>query len=354
MADEQQQERTEQATAKRREDFREKGQVAQSREVQSALLLTSFLVMWFFYVPLFWRKLSELTAALFSLSGSFAVTPASTIQLALLIFGKLALLMAPLLLLCLAVGFLASFMQIGWLFTTKPLEPDFSKFNPISGLSRMFSKRSLVELLKSMAKVILVGFVAYKTVRAEFAAALDLIHMEVWGTLAFMGNVAGLVLMKTCGILAVLAILDFFFVRYEMEEKMKMTKQEQKEEFKETEGDPQLKSRIRSIQHQMARKRMMAEVPKADVIVTNPTHISVALSYQRDKMKAPKVVAKGADLVAMKIREIAREHQVPIVENVPVARALHKVNIGAEVPEELFKAVAEILAYVYNLKGKKL
>ncbi|MBN2427683.1 MAG: flagellar biosynthesis protein FlhB [Deltaproteobacteria bacterium] len=352
MADDQQ-ERTEQASAKRRKEFREKGQVAQSKEVQSALLLSAFLLLWFFYCPTFWENLSLLTQELLSLSGSFVVTPVSSVNLALLVIGKMALLLAPLLLLCMIVGFLATFLQIGWLFTSKPLEPDLNKLNPIQGLSRIVSKRSFVELLKSLAKVMLVGFVAYKTVRAEFSEALSLVHMDVFETIRFLGRVSGLVLMKTCGILIVLGILDFLYVRWEMEERMKMTKQEQKEEFKETEGDPYIKARIRAIQQQMARKRMMAEVPKADVVVTNPTHISVALAYRRDEMGAPTVVAKGADQVAMKIREIAKENSIPMVENVPVARALHKVDLGAEIPEELFKAVAEILAYVYNIKGRK-
>ena len=352
MADDQQ-ERTEQATAKRRQDFREKGEVAQSKEVQSALLLTAFLVLWFFYCPVFWKNLSLLTQELLSLVGGFAITPASSLQLATQVFGKMALLLAPLLLLVLVVGFLASFLQIGWLFTSKPMQPDLNKLNPIQGLSRIVSKRSLVELLKSLAKVILIGYVAYKTVRAEFGEALSLVHMDISETLRFLGRVSGLVLMKTCGILIVLGILDFLFVRWEMEERMKMTKQEQKEEFKETEGDPYIKARVRSIQQQMARKRMMAEIPKADVVVTNPTHISVALAYRRNEMGAPKVVAKGADNLAMKIREIAKENNIPMVENVPVARALHKVDLGAEIPEELFKAVAEILAYVYSIKGKK-
>ena len=204
-----------------------------------------------------------------------------------------------------------------------------------------------------MLKVLLVGMVAYKTVAAEFSGALTLIDMELYETVRYTSMVAAKVMVKCCGILIVLGLFDYGFVRWEMEQKMKMTKQEQKEEFKESEGDPHVKSRIRSIQQQAARKRMMAEVPKADVVVTNPTHISVALAYRRGEMDAPRVVAKGADHLAMRIREIAQEHDVPLVENVPVARALLKLEIGATIPEELFKAVAEILAYVYNLKGRK-
>jgi flagellar biosynthetic protein FlhB len=168
----------------------------------------------------------------------------------------------------------------------------------------------------------------------------------------YLGRVAAKVLTRTCGVLVLLALADFLYVRWDLEQKMKMTKQEQKEEFKETEGNPQLKSRIRSLQHQMARKRMMAEVPKADVVITNPTHYAVALRYERGGMAAPQVIAKGADHVALHIRELARKHRVPVVENKPVARALYRVELGQPVPEDMFKAVAEILAYVYSLKRK--
>jgi flagellar biosynthetic protein FlhB len=196
--------------------------------------------------------------------------------------------------------------------------------------------------------------VAYKTVAGEFDQALLLTEMPVDSTILYLAKTAALVMAKIAAIMIVLAILDFSFVRWEMEEKMKMTKQEQKEEMKETEGDPHIKSKIRSIQQQMARRRMMAAVPSADVVITNPTHIAVALKYEPGAMEAPIVLAKGQELVAEKIREIAREHDIPLVENPPVARLLHsKVEVGQSIPEELFKAVAEILAYVYSLKGKR-
>lgn len=350
---EEQGERTEQATAKRREDFRKKGQVAQSKEVHTAALLTFSLLLWVFYAPLFWKKLQYLVIELLEKTAYFQVTPQSVMQLALFIAGKVSLLMLPILLMVLIVGFLSSYAQIGLLLSAKPLEPDLKRLNPITGAARFFSKRSMVEVVKSLLKVLLIGFVAYGVIRGEFEDNLQLVDMAPVETVNFIGRVALSILLKTCGILIVLGILDFLFVRWELEQKMKMTKQEQKEEFKESEGDPQLKSHIRSLQSQMARKRMMAEVPKADVVITNPTHISIALAYRRGEMDAPQVVAKGADQVAMRIRELAREHAVPLVENKPVARALYKVELGAAIPEEFFKAVAEILAYVYSLKGKK-
>nr|WP_320113751.1 flagellar biosynthesis protein FlhB [uncultured Desulfuromonas sp.] len=352
MAEESGQERTEEATSKRREDFRKKGQVAQSKEVNTAALLSLSLLLWYFYGGSFWGQLSWLVSHFWEQCGSLVVTPQSVVQILLFVLQKTALLLSPLFLMVLVVGFFASFLQIGWLFTGKPLMPDLSKLDPIKGASRFVSKRSLVELLKSLAKVALVGYVAYKTVYSEFDNALYLVDMDVIETVRYVGRVAMAVLMKSCGIMILLALLDFMFVRWEMEEKMKMTKQEQKEEFKESEGDPHLKAKVRSIQQQMARRRMMSEVPKADVVITNPTHLSVALQYEQGEMDAPVIIAKGADNLAMKIREIARENDVPLVENVDVARALYKVEVGEVVPEQMFQAVAEILAYVYSLKRK--
>lgn len=345
-------EKSEQASDKRREEFRKKGQVAQSREVQTAAMLAGFALLWYSYGPSFWVGLSRLVAQLWSTSGTFALTPVSTVTLLGFLLGQMGLLLWPILLLVLVVGFLASFLQIGWIFTTDPLTPDFSKLDPLEGMKRFVSLRSLIELLKSLAKIILVGWVAYRTIRPEMESLLLLTNMEVGDTLIFLGRMSGMVLIKTCGVIVVLAVIDFLFVRWEMEKKMKMTKQEQKEELRESEGDPYLKARVRSLQLQMSRRRMMAEVPKADVIITNPTHLSVAIVYNRVEMDAPRVVAKGADLVAMRIREIARENKIPTVENVAVARALYQVELGGAVPEELFVAVAEILAYVYKLKVK--
>lgn len=346
------QERTEQATGKRRADFRKKGQVAQSKEVHTAALMTGALLLWTFYAPVFWRSLENILGRMWTIAGDFEVTPLSVMVLFNRIAGQMALLMAPILLMTLVIGFMSSYLQIGWLFTAEPLAPNLSKINPVTGLGRLFSKRSIIEVVKSLLKVLLVGVVAYKVIISEFGHALDLVDMDVKDSVSFLAGTAGRIMLRACGIMILLGLFDFLFVRWEMEEKMKMTKQEQKEEHKESEGDPQIKARIRSLQMQAARRRMMAEVPKADVIITNPTHLSIALAYDRNRMNAPQIVAKGADAVAMRIREIAREHRVPLVENKPVARALFKVDIGREVPEEMFQAVAEILAYVYGLKRR--
>jgi len=347
-------ERTESPSAKRRADFRKKGQVVQSREVQTAAMFTLLLLFWMFFAQVFWGRLREMLTTVWQTSGEYAVTPSSLMQLAYHLGAGMAMVLAPLFLTALIVGFFSTFLQIGWLFTTEPLIPDLSKLDPIKGMARFFSKRSLVEVIKSLLKVGLIGWVAYKTVLGEFDQALVLTDMPVDSTILYLAKTAALVMAKVAAIMIALAILDYGFVRWEMEEKMKMTKQEQKEEMKETEGDPHIKSKIRSIQQQMARKRMMAAVPTADVVITNPTHIAVAIKYEAGTMEAPVVLAKGQELVAEKIREIAREHRIPLVENPPVARLLHsKVEVGQSIPEELFKAVAEILAYVYSLKGKR-
>lgn len=345
-------ERTEDPSAKRREDFRKKGQVAQSKEVQTAALLTVMLLFWIFYMPSFWRGLTDLLTAIWQSCGDVELTPQSTINILMFLLHKSGLLLAPLFLLVLLVGFFSSFLQFGWLLTAQPLTPDFSKLDPIQGFGRIFSKRSVVEVVKSLLKVLLVSWVATSTVINHFDEALILVDTSTGMTLSYMAKVSTLILAKICAVLILIAILDFSFTKWEMEEKMKMTKQELKEEFKETEGDPHIKAQIRAIQQQMARKRMMAEVPSADVVITNPTHISVAIRYDSAKMDAPIVVAKGADHIAMKIREIAREHNIPLVENPPVARLLHKIDLGATIPEDMFRAVAEILAHVYSLKGR--
>ena len=351
MAEESGSERTEAPTGKRREDFRKKGQVAQSREVQTAALLTMGLLFWLFYMPTFWRGLLDLLRHIFQNLDSFTASDAAALNLFAFLVLRAAALVAPLFLFIALVAFFATFLQIGWLFTSTPLIPDLQKLNPIKGMGRFFSKRSLLEMVKSMGKVLLIGWLAFATVHAKFGEALLLIDASIGETLVYIAHTAALIMAKICAIMIAIAAIDLFFSRFEMEEKMKMTKQEVKEEFKETEGDPHIKAQIRSIQQSMARKRMMAEVPKADVVITNPTHYAVAIRYKPQEMPAPMVIAKGMDILAERIKEIAEEHRVPIIENPPVARYLHKLDLGATIPEEMFKAVAEILAHVYSLKG---
>ncbi len=345
-------ERTEEPSSKRREDFRKKGQVAQSKEVQTAALLTITLLFWLMYLPIFWKSFTELIFSLWQVSGEYQITPTSVISLSTFLLQKIGLLLAPLFLLVILIAFFSSFSQFGWLLSSNPLIPDFSKLDPIAGMARFFSKKALIEVLKSLLKVILIGWISFSTVLDHFNEALILVDTDISSILGYIAKVSALIMAKICAILILLAFLDFLFIKWEMEEQMKMTKEELKEEYKESEGDPHIKAQIRAIQQEMARKRMMAEVPKADVVITNPTHLAIAIRYDAKEMDAPLVVAKGADFIAMKIREIALEHKVPIFENPPVARLLHKLDLGEHIPEDLFKAIAEILAHVYSLKGK--
>lgn len=343
-------EKTEAPSGKRRADFRKKGQVAQSKEVQTAALFTLLLLFWIFYMPEFWSGLSELLSTLWKNPDTFDGTPGNVVGLSHFLVKEMAILLVPIFILVIIIGLFSSLFQVGWLFTTQPIMPDLNKLSMISGLGRIFSIRSIVDMVKSVLKVLLIGWVAYATVYNHFEEALILVDTSASETILFLGRVATLILAKVCGILILIAAIDFLYSRYEMEEKMKMTKQEVKEEFKDMEGDPYIKSQIRRIQQEMARQRMMAEVPEADVVITNPTHLAIAIKYDSQTMDSPVVIAKGADHVAMRIREIARENQIPLIENPPVARLLHNIDLGAAIPEELFKAVAEILAHVYSLR----
>jgi len=351
MAEEQQQERTETPTEKRRREFREKGRVAQSREVNTAMLLTGLLLLWSFYSRIFWKDLKMFSAFFWRAGPELPLDVESVHGMLLFIIERCAVLMWPVLLSGLLLGVLSGFLQVGILFTAKPLQPDLGRLDPIKGLGRMISKRSAFDAAKSFGKILLVGVLAYWTLLDRLEEFKGLAGLPLEAVVRYVSHVMFVSLIKCCLLLIVIAAVDYAFSRLEMEKKMKMTRQEVKEEFKETEGDPQIKQKIRSIQRAIARRRMMAEVPKSDVIITNPVHFAVALRYRRREMDAPVVTAKGTGYLAARIREIAVEHGVPVVENPVVARALYEVELGAQIPEHMFTAVAEILAYVYGLKG---
>jgi len=253
------------------------------------------------------------------------------------------------------LGVLAGYAQVGFLFTFEPIKPKWEKLNPLNGIKKIFiSKRSVVELLKGLLKLTIVGVVAYKSLQGVIAESIMIMDSDAGSILGFMVSSAFSVTMKTGLAFLVIAFLDYLFQRYQHQQELKMTKEEVKEETKMTEGDPLIKSRIRSIQRDVARRRMMQEVPKADVVITNPTHIAVALKYDMATMSAPKVVAKGAEKLAEKIRTLALENSVPVLEDKPLAWALYKsVEVNETIPADLFQAVAQTLAYIYQLKGIK-
>lgn len=353
MAEETDQEKTEQATSKRRQDAREKGQVAKSRELASVAVLGACLVYFYFGASAMVTRLMELMRTSFRKAGQMTIS-VDTIQPLLtdLVFQTFALL-APFLLVTIIAGFMINILQVGILFSSEAITPKYSKIDPIKGLQRLFSLRSLVELVKNILKMAIVGFVAYLTIKGESHKLLPLVDLGVRDILGYMGEVSFKILYSTCWVLVILAILDYGYQKWEHERSLKMSLKEIKEENRQTEGDPLIKGRIKRLQREMAKKRMMAAVPKADVVITNPTHLAVAIRYEPETMNAPVVVAKGADFLAEKIKELARNSGVPVVENKLVAQVLYKMTaVEQAIPENLYKAIAEILAHIYSLKQK--
>jgi len=348
------QEKTEEATPKRREDSRNKGQVAKSRELASVAVLGACLLYFYFGAPTLISRLTGLMKHQLRQVGQYDLTINNIQSLALGLGYQLFLLLIPLLLVAFFTGLVVNVLQVGFLLSAEPITPKFSKIDPFKGFGRLFSARSFVELIKNILKLIIVGSVAYLTIKGESGQFLPLVQMDVRDTVVYIANVAFKILYTTCLVLVVLAVLDYAYQRWEHNKSLRMTKHEVKEENKQSDGDPLIKSRIRRMQRELARKRMMSAVPKADVVITNPTHLAVAILYDPDKGSAPRVVAKGADLIAEKIKEIARKNGVPIVENKPVARVLYKmVDVEQYIPENLYRAIAEILAHVYSLKQKR-
>jgi flagellar biosynthetic protein FlhB len=348
------QEKTEQATPKRREEAREKGDVAKSREISSVAVLLASLLFFYFGSTYLVFQLKVFMKGMLSQAGTYGLEKWQDLYVLLLLSIKgLGLILGPFILLVMIAGIGANLLQTGIVITTKQLSLDLSRLNPLKGLSRLFSKNSLNELFKSVLKIIIVGYIGFRVVRGEIDHVPPLIEQDPTEILAYIGHISFKILLHTSWVLIFLAGLDYAFQKWQFEQKLKMTKQEVKDEYKQREGDPMIKARIRSIQRDLAKRRMMEAVPKADVVITNPSHLAIALEYRRDKMDAPKVVAKGAGIIAGQIKRIAREKGVPMIEDKLLAQALYKmVQIGEFIPEALYRAVAEILAYVYQLKGR--
>lgn len=355
MAGDQYQEKTEQPTSKRLNDARKKGQVAQSREIPSAAIL--LISLGIFYLAGAWMlsNLSGFMGSIFQIAGVDNVHDIPSASHMLLIVSKeIFYLLLPLMLAVLVGGITANIAQFGFLMSGEALSPKISKFNPINGLKKFVSLKSLAELIKSILKIMSIGGVAYLVVKGDLNAIPSLMQLSVFDIFRFIGWVSFKICSFVCLLLIVLSVIDFVYQRWEHKRGLKMTKQEVKDERKQTEGDPKVKARIRGVQMEMARRRMMEAVPEADVVITNPVRLAIALKFDSAKMIAPRVTAKGAGPIAKKIREIARENDVPLVENKPLAQTIFKaVEIGDFIPEDLYKAVAEILAYVYRLKGMR-
>jgi flagellar biosynthesis protein FlhB len=354
MADESFQDKTEQATPKKKEEAKKKGQVGKSKEISSVAILAAGLIYMYFNAGSLTDKMGENIKQTFISIPKLATGDIGSTEYMSQTIWSFLLLILPMMLVLVVVALLANFVQTGFVASVESLTPNLSKIDPIKGLGKIVSKRSLAELLKSILKIVIVGWAAFSVLKNDFPRLMPLMYQDNSLILSMLGQISFKVVTRCCYVIFVLAVLDYAFQKWEFEQQLKMTKQEIKDEYKQTEGDPLIKSRIRSIQREMARRRMMREVPKADVIITNPTHYAVALSYKPDKkMTAPKIIAKGADNIAMKIKEIAAEHGIPMVENRPLAQNLYKLDIGQEVPPNFYQAVAEILAYVYGLKKNK-
>lgn len=347
--------KTEKATPKKRSDVRKKGQVAKSIEINTAFLFLfafSSLKLLGTYMK---SSLEQIFFENFQKIQDMEVffEPYYISKYGPYIFLKTMKISGPILIIIMFSGLISSYIQVGWHPTMEPIRPKFNKLNPISGFKRMFSKTSLVELVKAIFKVVVLGFVIYSRIKTEVPNFLRLIDMSLTQILGYVGDLVVSIGIKIAFIFLFMSVADFMYQKYKFEDSIKMTKEEIKEEYKQAEGDPQLKSKIKQKMREISMRRMMHAIPEADVIITNPTHYAVAIKYDPAKGAAPIVIAKGADYIAQKIKEKASESKIEIVENKPLARALYAtVEIGDEIPPELYQAVAEVLAFIFSLKNK--
>jgi len=354
LAEDTGQERTERATERRREETRQKGQVARSIELNSAIMLFAGFFILFFFGKYILTHLTALITDMFSLTPVFEVDTGTITNIFLDMMLRYFTVLLPVFVILIVVGILVNILQVGFIVTGEPLRPKLNKINPFEGAKRLFSQKSAETLLRDVLKIIVVGWIGYTAMTGALDTIMGMAGATAREIIAYTGSAVFSISMKILIGYLVLAILDYGYQRWDYERSIMMTRQELREELKQLEGDPLMRARVRAVQREMARRRMMEEVPEAEVVITNPTEIAVALTYEPG-MTAPVVVAKGMRLIAERIRALAVEAGVPIVENVMLAQALYKsVDIGRPIPEDLYTAVAEVLAYVYQLRGKKV
>ncbi|WP_280768966.1 flagellar biosynthesis protein FlhB [Salipaludibacillus daqingensis] len=347
------QEKTEKATPKKRKESRDKGQVAKSSDVNTAFILL-FVFLFFMFIGSYMVE-QMFTMAQFTFTDYLLLNLSDENVHSLLVefVYQLAITVAPMMLVTILAAFFSNYLQVGFLFAPEAIKIKLSKIDPIKGFKRIFSIRALVEFLKSMLKILLVGLVTGGVMWFFMEDLLKLGLFSIEDGMGLIGNLIVLMGLAVALLLVFLSILDYMYQKYDHEKNIKMSKQDVKDEYKKTEGDPLIKSKIKEKQRQMAMSRMMQEVPKADVVITNPTHYAIALKYDDSNMDAPVIIAKGVDFIALKVINVAKNNEVMTVENRPLARALYaQAEIGDQVPEDLFKAVAEVLAYVYRIQRK--
>ncbi|MCK9187616.1 flagellar biosynthesis protein FlhB [Acidithiobacillus sp.] len=351
MAEENAQERTEAATPKRRDDARKKGQVARSRELSTSALLMVSASVFFGFADNIYQSIAGFLYTGLHLSSAVMTDPQDLLRHFATMCETAAELVVPFFIMLLMAVIAAGLVVGGWVFSTQSLVPDFSRMDPISGLQKMVSKHGALELVKAILKAVVVGGIGMTLLWAQRNALFGLVRESPEQAMLHLMHMSGLVFLVLAASTLLIVLFDVPFQIWTINVKLKMSRQDQKDEMKEMDGNPEIKAKVRAMQREMARRRMMAAVPKADVIVTNPTHYAVALRYAEGETRAPVLLAKGADLVAASIRELAAEHYIPVVEAPPLARALyHHVELDQEIPVTLYRAVAELLAYLYQLR----
>ena len=352
-------EKTEEPTAKKLEDARKEGQVAKSKEIANGLGLLALFLLLKIMVGSIGTSFLESFSMVYNripvickLNGG--ASPMGDISVLLrTVMLRLLIILLPVLLIGFAVAFVSDLFQVKWRPTSKPLQPKFSKLNPLNGIKKIFSAQSLVELVKSVAKILLIALVTYSYIKKKSGLLYALYDMSMMQAVNLIGETVIELGIRISAIYMIIAGADFMYQKYKFKNDMKMTKQEVKEEYKNAEGDPEIKGKIKARMREASQRRMMQAIPKADVVITNPTHYAVAIRYDTEVAPAPIVVAKGSDYLAQKIKQIARENNVEIVEDKPLARMLFaNVDIDKQIPPELYQAVAEILAMVYHAQGK--
>ena len=352
-------EKTEEPTSKKLDDARKEGQVAKSKEIGNAFSLLALFLVMKLYLGTMGTRFIEVFSAVYQqipdvskmYNGGLPVA-----SLHVLIRGmmfQILVIMAPVLLIGVAIAIICDVAQVKWKPTTKPLQPKFSKLNPMKGFGRIFSPNSLVELLKSVLKLALIGYMVYSYLKDKISNIFLLYDITLNQAIGMIGEIVVDLGIRIAAIYMIIAFLDFGYQKWKFHEDMKMTKQEVKDEYKNQEGDPQIKGKQKQRMREASMRRMMQQLPEADVVITNPTHYAVAIKYDPEKYDAPYVLAKGENYLAQRIKDVAKENHIEIVENKPLARMLYaNVDIGGLIPPELYQAVAEVLAFVYHLNGK--
>ncbi len=348
-------EKTEKPTPKKRRDAREEGQILQSKEINTVVILFSCFLGLRLFGEFMNEELKKFMVNIFTEISNVEIflDPNNLMRNFLNILKIFMAISSPILIVAFVSSLIVNYFQVGFLFTTKTLKLKFNRLNPVEGFKKIFSKRALIELVKSILKVSLVGYIAVKYASKQITRVVKYSSMEPFESFINFSNLMYSFVLRILGVLLFLAIMDYFFQWREHERNLKMSKEEIKEEYKQTEGDPFIKGKIKEKQRKIAMSRMMQDIPKADVIITNPTHYAVAIKYDKDKFNAPYIVGKGVDIIAENIKKVAKENMIPIVENKPLARAIYSsIEIGEMITEDLYEAVAEVLAYVYSLKDE--